>query len=1026
MVEFKGALAETAFPPLGCDSSALTPAGAGCQLTVGRVGSHFAGEIISKFNSDGQLEESWGVKGQLDGSTASEGPFAGQLDGIAVDGSNGDLWVLTAGGPGFVNELIEHHTYLYKFGEAGTFIETENVKPGQSDAASGIAIDGEGKLITAPSGDTGLALDTAPGGALYLDSGGSLEQVSPHEVFGSEQLGAGGGVGLAVDSSSGKPPFSGAVYATNTVTDQVDVFPELAEAESAAATEVKTTSMELHGVVNPLGSDVGECYSNTAASTEYGQRVECAQAPAEIGNGSTSVPVSAKLVALRGGTTYHFRLVVTKGTTSVPGNDLQARTPTAPVITGGEAPLLGVRATTAQLRAFVNPEGLPVTRCRFEYGTSTAYGHRVKCEQTLAQIGYGTEPVPVSVTLTGLQPNTTYYWRLRVEDEHGEAYEPGHTFVHPTTASELPDNRAYEMVSPVQKNGASLGSTVLGAGYAVVESGSSVEATGIQCFAEAVSCTGNLLNEGEPFQFTRTPAGWVTTALAPPASQFGSVSYDAAYSPSTGMALFGMPPAPGESNSWYARQPGPEGSFTDIGPIAQPGLFGVQSLAETVTATADLSHVFWQAEHSGQKQWPFLERGAQVLEYAGAHNSEPFLVGVENAGPPPWQEGATHVNEGAKPIGGGGCETALGGGENASRSNAVSADGRTVYITACGTELYARVDGETPEAHTIKISGTGNAIFSGASTDGSKVFFSEGESLYESQCTAHCEGSGDEESKEQRAVIDVSAGSPAPAVQGVVATSADGSHVYFVANGVLAPGASPGHCKSGGFTGICNLYVYERDVRYPQGHLAFVASRPASDTGLNGGKWFGSANVTPEGRFLVFESLAALTPGTVATGGFQIFRYDADQTAQEASENVPALVRVSIGDDGYNDNGNTGGGQARIVPSNVSEGSAGPPRGDPTMSNDGSRVFFESPVGLTPRALNDVFSGYETNSDGEPIKTQPFDAENVYEWEQAGVGSCPAGQASGCVYLISDGHDVSGGRSRLQELFYGGLSARHR
>ncbi len=213
--------------------------------------------------------------------------------------------------------------------------------------------------------------------------------------------------------------------------------------------------------------------------------------------------------------------------------------------------------------------------------------------------------------------------------------------------------------------------------------------------------------------------------------------------------------------------------------------------------------------------------------------------------------------------------------------------------------------------------------------------------------------------------------------------------------------------------------MYQRDVRYPQGHLAFIASVPQSDAEgfSNWGEEHRHANVTPEGRFLVFESLGALTPDTSATGAFQIFRYDADQTAQEASENVPALVRVSIGDDGYNDNGNTGGGQARIVPSNVSEASAGPPRGDPTMSNDGSRVFFESPVGLTPRALNDVFSGYETNSDGEPIKTQPFDAENVYEWEQAGVGSCPAGQASGCVYLISDGHDVSGGRSPCKSFF---------
>jgi hypothetical protein len=67
------------------------------------------------------------------------------------------------------------------------------------------------------------------------------------------------------------------------------------------------------------------------------------------------------------------------------------------------------------------------------------------------------------------------------------------------------------------------------------------------------------------------------------------------------------------------------------------------------------------------------------------------------------------------------------------------------------------------------------------------------------------------------------------------------------------------------------------------------------------------------------------------------------------------------------------------------------------MSDDGSRVFFTSPVGLTPRALNLV-----------AIQTNPTTyAQNTYEWEQAGVGSCPASQSSGCVYLISDGSDAA-------------------
>ena len=65
------------------------------------------------------------------------------------------------------------------------------------------------------------------------------------------------------------------------------------------------------------------------------------------------------------------------------------------------------------------------------------------------------------------------------------------------------------------------------------------------------------------------------------------------------------------------------------------------------------------------------------------------------------------------------------------------------------------------------------------------------------------------------------------------------------------------------------------------------------------------------------------------------------------------------------------------------------------MSDDGACVFFMSPP-LTPHALNDV-----------PIDASGDLAQNVYEWEQAGIGSCPAAQSTGCVYLISDGRDVT-------------------
>ena len=276
------------------------------------------------------------------------------------------------------------------------------------------------------------------------------------------------------------------------------------------------------------------------------------------------------------------------------------------------------------------------------------------------------------------------------------------------------------------------------------------------------------------------------------------------------------------------------------------------------------------------------------------------------------------------------------------------------------------------------------AQFQEASTDGSKVVFSSPQRLT------------DEASQGQENIylydfdnpvghelIDVSAGDASglgPRVIGAVAVSPDGSHVYFAARGVLtsSPNTQGQHAQEG----QSNLYVYERDADHPEGRIAFIAD---ADVAVGFGNFENVANVTPDGRFLVFTSASRLTPDdTSVSGAQQVFRYDA-QTGE--------LIRISIGNDGFNDNGN------RSTPTSCApSGSPGcesartvlaadRERRDPTMSHDGSYVFFQSPVGLTPQALDRVpaVGGYP----GETTY-----AENVYEWH------------AGHVYLISDGRDT--------------------
>ena len=221
--------------------------------------------------------------------------------------------------------------------------------------------------------------------------------------------------------------------------------------------------MTLHGTVNPEGTPVEECVFEYGTSEEYEDTVPCEPKAEELGSSTNEVPVQAKIAGLRGGTVYHFRVVARKGSATVPGKDLQAGTPPIAVLSGEEA--TEVTAGGARLNALVDPEGLPVSRCEFEYGTGTAYGHVVRCEQKLAQIGFGAGPVPVSAQLAGLEANVTYHWRLSVRDPNGEAVSSGHTFVYRASGSGaggLPDDRAYEMVTPPFKNGASVGTVLFG------------------------------------------------------------------------------------------------------------------------------------------------------------------------------------------------------------------------------------------------------------------------------------------------------------------------------------------------------------------------------------------------------------------------------------------------------------------------------------------------------------------------------------------------------------------------------------
>jgi hypothetical protein len=289
---------------------------------------------------------------------------------------------------------------------------------------------------------------------------------------------------------------------------------------------------------------------------------------------------------------------------------------------------------------------------------------------------------------------------------------------------------------------------------------------------------------------------------------------------------------------------------------------------------------------------------------------------------------------------------------------------------------------------------TADAHFEGASQDGSKMFFSTRQPLLGGDTSRNLY-EYDAGAPAGERIVRVSAGAAHAEVleRDKTLISEDGSHIYFLASGVLT--SAPNGGGETAEAGANNLYMFERDASSPAGRTEFVARLSEEDLE----RWTAPevpADVTPDGRFLVFESERDLTPDDTSGKVRQIFEYDA-QTG--------ALTRVSIGQDGFNNNGNVpylptfpgetstywGASNARIVtPFYGGEYSASSYSTHTSVSADGSYVFFESAVGLTPQALDRKVLGY--SEEGAPV---PVYANNVYEYHD------------GRVSLISDGQDLA-------------------
>jgi hypothetical protein len=213
-----------------------------------------------------------------------------------------------------------------------------------------------------------------------------------------------------------------AVNSAGTVTGSDETFTTARvptpSVSTGSAASINSSSARLTGTVNPNGADT-TYYFEYGTTAAYGSRTSTSAA----GPGTSSVSVSAVVNGLKASAGYHYRLVAVSSGGTVTGSDRSfstAKTPHPSVVTGS---VTQVATTSVVLPGTVNPNGLS-TSYYFQYGSSPSYSSRTPATST----GSGTATVPVSASVTGLNPLSVYHYRLVAVSSAGTATGADHTF----------------------------------------------------------------------------------------------------------------------------------------------------------------------------------------------------------------------------------------------------------------------------------------------------------------------------------------------------------------------------------------------------------------------------------------------------------------------------------------------------------------------------------------------------------------------------------------------------------------------
>jgi DNA-binding beta-propeller fold protein YncE len=1068
----RGHTFNSSFASPSADGALSNPSGVAVNETTGDVYVvDRANNRIEQFDAAGNFIAAWGwgVKdGEkeyevckskclpgLPGSGFGKEKFhlgAGQMiapEGIAVDNSSSP----SAGSVYVVASVVGEKSFVNKYGPDGEYKKRVNSKEETEfdGRVNGVAVDQNGVVwldwsedeVTSftggePNRHRSESEFTVEPGAEALRPGLAVDSLDnlyvnfePSEKFAENEEDEGG------QGEHGEQPCEGSTCYVSKLTS-VEVVSEEADGSNLEVGEALIRG--INGAAHrsrPMAVDLSnnDLYvvegSDVAAYTPSGTLIQRFGSE-QLARGG-GVAVDSKT-----GTVY-----VTDATTGVV-DVYTLEEPTKPRV--DEVSATTITSEAATLDAQVDPAGA-VTTLNFEYGTASC------ASSTCTSVAYGKSlegfgDHAVSASLTGLAPNTVYFYRVIAKNTHGEATSEERHFTTqpPVSTFSLADGRAWEQVSPALKNGVGIESISYEGGLIQAsEDGSAI--TYITTGPSESEPEGNRSPAFTQNLAVRSeaPAAWSSTEIAIPFERAlgdfaGKLQEYLIFSPDLKSSLLeprgenpqsepALSPEATEKTI-YVRQSEnclkpPSSCYTPVvraandtaepkvgfgGPVHSP-----QAGLRVITATPDLSHVLLHSEVPLTNQAVAPAPNENFYEWsAGKPLGEQLqLVNVTTEGTP---ASSAH----------------FGAGKNIER-HTISNDGSRIVFTA-GSHLYER---DTATATTIQLDvaeagapaeANANPLFQTASSTGTRIFFTD-----EQQLTTNSLATKEAPDLYE---FDTSTGKLSdltPGVEGkpsavqylIPGASEDGSVVYFVANGALTSEpssrgevASAGECNPGfavpGAT--CNLY-FERYNATSKAwsspkFVAALSNEDNPDWGNPEGNAPGlsglTSRVSPTGRYLAFMSDMPLTgydnrDANPASGGAraeEVFRFDSDAEVESEALTCVSCDPTGARPEGVHDLREVAEGLGPLVDRPLiwegrwlagdipgwTRSELGTALYQSRYLTESGRLFFDATDGLVPADVN-ASKGVGTN--------------DVYEYESNGEGSCAS--AGGCVSLMSSG-----------------------